>query len=274
MLLIVASADESNHHVPPFIHHPCPVTLLFIIIFPFVLLPSPQVAFDWDKDELVYTPSYTEALDPRNAGSKLAMHGIPSYNMLMNPEIQAAFAITPEFARTHKTLGEVALYRIGQSSRRFKGTGGSKGRMARNSSGHDRDSSQPQSWSPPISPGSAGSYNGGLSPMSAGGGSVGSGHGSVNGGIGGGGGDPNGIMTSPTGANSVVGFAGVTAGPIVDGVAVPVIPLQGSGFMMPQVSEHGHILFTSFLRCRWKLTRCQRLFVSSARRSNLLRHSS
>jgi len=72
-----------------------------------------HIDFNWDKDDLVYVPTYKEATDIKNVGTKLIIHGIPSYNMLMNPEIQAAFAITPEFARKHKRLADLAHYRVG-----------------------------------------------------------------------------------------------------------------------------------------------------------------
>lgn len=66
--------------------------------------------------EAMHLPTYTEACDPKNTGRTSGMVGLPSYNLLLNPEIMSAFAISPEWAATHKTLSEVALYKIGNAS--------------------------------------------------------------------------------------------------------------------------------------------------------------
>jgi len=67
-------------------------------------------------------PSYTWATD--HAANKddprwktYRLQGLPSYNILMNPEIMQAFAIPKSFAKTHHHLTDVALFR-GESARR------------------------------------------------------------------------------------------------------------------------------------------------------------
>jgi hypothetical protein len=57
-------------------------------------------------------PEYREAVDPANTNPNRRMVGIQSYNILANPEIQAAFAIPPEFSKHHKCLTDVALYKV------------------------------------------------------------------------------------------------------------------------------------------------------------------
>jgi len=57
-------------------------------------------------------PEYREAVDPTTTDPNKRMVGIQSYNILANPEIQAAFAIPPEFSKHHKCLTDVALYKV------------------------------------------------------------------------------------------------------------------------------------------------------------------
>ena len=65
-----------------------------------------------DQDDVdTSTPLYSEACDPRQKDPTRRIQGITSYNILANPEIQAAFAIPASFAVDHKTLTDVALYR-------------------------------------------------------------------------------------------------------------------------------------------------------------------
>jgi hypothetical protein len=121
-----------------------------------------KIDFVWEKDDLVYEPTYAEATDPKNQGSKLAIYGIPSYNMLMNPEIQGAFAITPDFARSHKTLAEVAEYHVANNvneiraalgaSRRQLATGAGAGAAAQPQQPRQQPQPQPQQPQQPQQP--------------------------------------------------------------------------------------------------------------------------
>lgn len=71
---------------------------------------------NWQAD----APSFSEACSPQLAGTARGMRGIPSYNLLLNPEIMAAFAIPYSFARTHKRIADVAAFRsTGLVSGRF-----------------------------------------------------------------------------------------------------------------------------------------------------------
>ncbi len=41
--------------------------------------------------------------------SSSALHGVKSYNILLNPDLFEAFAVSREFALSHKRLADVAL---------------------------------------------------------------------------------------------------------------------------------------------------------------------
>ena len=70
---------------------------------------------DWVVDQLSFSDAVKAALVDGGAGK---MQGTLGYNILLNDEIQAACAITPEFAFTHHTLNDVANDRAAYGSTR------------------------------------------------------------------------------------------------------------------------------------------------------------
>jgi len=59
---------------------------------------------DWVVDQL----SYSDAVRAAHALEPGAMQGTLGYNILLNEEIQTACAISPDFAKTHHSLNDVA----------------------------------------------------------------------------------------------------------------------------------------------------------------------